>query len=61
MTVADFYKKFKELMEQGYGEYTVSTDAGLAPLVAEKVHRKCYDTYRISSCPEYVPDKKNRD
>ncbi len=25
MTVADFYKKFKELMEQGYGEYTVST------------------------------------
>lgn len=34
MTVADFYKKFKELM--GYGEYTVSTDAGLAPLVAEK-------------------------
>ena len=24
------------LMEQGYGEYTVSTDAGLAPLVAEK-------------------------
>ena len=36
MTVADFYKKFKELMEQGYGEYTVSTDAGLAPLVAEK-------------------------
>ena len=23
-------------MEQGYGEYTVSTDAGLAPLVAEK-------------------------
>ena len=36
MTVADFYEKFKELMEQGYGEYTVSTDAGLAPLVAEK-------------------------
>lgn len=36
MTVADFYEKFKELMKQGYGEYTVSTDAGLAPLVAEK-------------------------
>ena len=36
MTVADFYKKFKELMEQGYGEYTVTTVAVLAPLVAEK-------------------------
>ena len=36
MTVADFYEKFKELMKQGYGEYTVSTDAVLAPLVAEK-------------------------
>ena len=36
MTVADFYKKFKELMEQGYGEYTVSTDAGLAPLKRQR-------------------------
>ena len=25
---------------------------------AEKVHRKTYDSYRITKCPEYVPDKK---
>ena len=24
---------------------------------AEKVHRKTYDSYRITKCPEYVPDK----
>ena len=25
---------------------------------AENVHRKTYDSYRITKCPEYVPDKK---
>lgn len=25
---------------------------------AERVHRKTYDSYRITKCPEYVPDKK---
>ena len=25
---------------------------------AEKVHRKTYDSYRITKCPEYVPDKQ---
>ena len=25
---------------------------------AKKVHRKTYDSYRITKCPEYVPDKK---
>lgn len=48
-------------MTKKYKNGFITLDAGLAPLVAEKVHRKCYDTYRISSCPEYVPDKKNRD
>lgn len=24
---------------------------------AERVHRKTYDSYRITKCPEYVPDK----
>lgn len=37
MTVKDFYEKFKELMEQGKGSYMVSTDAGLAPLVAKRI------------------------
>ena len=25
---------------------------------AKKVQRKSYETYRISECPEYIPDKK---
>lgn len=27
-------------------------------MAKEKVHRKTYDSYRITKCPEYVPDKK---